>query len=188
MMKLFSSLVVATFFISPVMAEITNTTSTQSEQAASNQGGTDIIINSGGLGFSNDFTQVYLTSPTVNMKQSTNSTKMQPISVDEFISLWSTKEELADFDKSQRNAILSSWDEENNYLESSFIIKSAEKQGDKLALNVQYLTNPSEKITPISINSEPAQKADLSEFLSGTDKAAVTILVDCTWRFMDGRC
>ena len=71
--------------------------------------------------------------------------------------------------------------------ESSFIITSAEKQGDKLALNVQYLTNPNENITPISINSEPAMKSDLSEFLSGTDQAAVTILVDCI-SGLDGRC
>lgn len=187
MMKLFSSLVVATFLVSPVMAELASTTESQPTQTTTSQGGTDIIINSGGLGFSNDFTQVYLTTPTVNMKQATNSTKMQPITVDKFISLWTAGDKSSDFDKVKPNAILSSWDQDNNYLESSFIIKSAEKQGDRLALNVQYMTNPNEKITPISINNEPAMKSDLSEFLSGTDQAAVTILVDCI-SGLDGRC
>lgn len=187
MTKLFSSLIVATFFVSPVMAELASTAVSQSTQTPPKQGGTDIIINSGGLGFSNDFAQVYLTTPTVNMKQAINSTKMQPITVDKFISLWTAEDKSSDFDKVQPNAILSSWDEDNNYLESSFIITSAEKQGDKLALNVQYLTNPNESITPISINSKPAMKTDLSEFLSGTDQAAVTILVDCT-SVLDGRC
>lgn len=149
--------------------------------------GTDIIINAAGLKFSKDFSQIELETPLINAKQEVEKTKLKGMSVDTFVSFWDSNSKSGTFSRSEPNAILSSWDENNDYLETTFVIHSVEKTETGLRLNIEYLINDKVNVTPVSINNKPVEFSELAKYVEGDPSASVTVLVDSLC-WLDGRC
>jgi len=151
------------------------------------QGSIDVIINSNNLQYSPDLTQIILDQPQVTLKEETGKLSGKPVSLDEFVTFWSpTDDSEADFEVTNPNATLSAWDANKRYLESSFVITNVENQNGKLTLSVKGL-DKDQAAAPVLIDSQKAEKDQLVNFVSSTENASVTILVDCAGGF-DGRC
>ncbi len=144
----------------------------------------DILISAAHFKISPDLRQIVLYSPTVNLKNEKENTHLKSLSVNEFINLWRTSpQDKKSFAASPPNAILTSWNKEKNYLETSFIIQKTSIDGNKLVLDVKYLEE--EKAAnnlPIRINTHPATKKDLQKYLGSLQQGtSVSIIVDNPW-------
>lgn len=172
MKKIVLGLACGLFFSSNVMAE---------------QGSIDVIINSNNLQYSPDLTQITLDQPQITLKEETGKLSGKPIPLDEFATFWSPKNDSeADFEVTNPNATLSAWDSNKRYLESSFVITNVENQNGKLTLSVKGL-DKGQAAAPVLINSKAANNDQLQNFVTSTEHASVTILIDCAGG-LDGRC
>ncbi|HUX78242.1 MAG TPA: hypothetical protein VMW10_00635 [Alphaproteobacteria bacterium] len=144
----------------------------------------DILINAANFNFSPDLRQITLDSPIFSLKNETSNTHLQSLSVNDFMKLWKpSPTDKKGFAALNPNAILTCWDKEKNYLESSFIIKKPYIKGSNFVLDVEYLEKGKDlKIAgalPIIVNSKPATKSDLDKFLANSaEGASVVIIVD----------
>jgi len=144
----------------------------------------DILVTADKFNFSPDLRQITLYSPTVNLKYEKANTHFQSLSINDFINLWKPSPgNKNSFSASNPNAILTSWNNEKNYLEASFIIEKTSVQGNKLVLDVKYLEEGKAHKTAnallLTIDAQPATREDLQKFLaSSTQGASVAVIVD----------
>jgi hypothetical protein len=144
----------------------------------------DILITAKKFDFSPNLQQISLYSPSINLKIEKGNTDLKSLSVDNFTNLWkSSPEDKKSFAADNPNAILTSWNNEKNYLETSFIIEKTSVQGNKLILDVKYLEGDkaqnSSNALPITIDSQATTKEGLQKFLtSSTGGASVVVIVD----------
>lgn len=144
----------------------------------------DILVTADKFNFSPNLRQITLYSPTVNLKYEKANTHFQSLSIHDFHNLWKPSPgNKNSFSVSNPNAILTCWNNEKNYLESSFIIENTSIQGNKLVLDVKYLEDgkayKAANALPLTIDAQPATHEDLQKFLASSNQgASVAVIVD----------